>query len=420
MALFVSDHLEEARDALDAGLAEAQRRGSVPMFVQMSEFRAGVALRMGDLDVAEDHAQRAYELGGELGLKHWPMTYLLPILLERGRAEEALRVIATLPLGEPELRLWPGVMVLAHRGCAHVVRGDLRAGVADLLDADRRMAAGRCDLSVCIDWVATAAPALAALGREDEARALTARELAAARAFGAPRRYGVALSACGPLDPDPLGLERLREAVALLDGTPARLDHARALVNLGAGLRERGESAEARRVLARGMDIAHQGPGNRVHPMPISVAWCGDGAPRMEVAHVERSDSGLTAVGTQIGPVYELRYRLEPTRLHLEVVGQRSLEVDLADADFFDLGFSPLFNSLPVIRDKLLEAGPARSYEMRWIDVPSLAVSISEQRYEPLGNGQVRFSSADFTSDIRFDEAGFVLDYPGIGTRVLG
>ncbi|MFZ0378619.1 MAG: AAA family ATPase [Solirubrobacteraceae bacterium] len=257
MALFVSDHLEEARDALDAGLAEAQRRGSVPMFVQMSEFRAGVALRMGDLDVAEDHAQRAFELGGELGLKHWPMTYLLPILLERGRAEEALRVIATLPLGEPELRLWPGVMVLAHRGCAHVVRGDPRAGVADLLDADRRMAGGRCDLSVCIDWVATAAPALAALGREDEARALTARELAAARAFGAPRRYGVALSACGLVDPDPLGLERLREAVALLGGTPARLDHARALVNLGARLRERGESAEARTVLARGMDIAH-------------------------------------------------------------------------------------------------------------------------------------------------------------------
>ena len=132
---------------------------------------------------------------------------------------------------------------------------------------------------------------------------------------------------------------------------------------------------------------------------------------------MERSDSGLTAVGTQLGPVYELRYRLEPTRLYLEVVGQRSLEVDLVGADFFDLGFSPLFNSLPVIRDTLLEAGPARLYEMRWIDVPSLDVSMSEQRYEPLGNGQVRFSSDDFTSDIRFDEAGFVLEYPGIATR---
>jgi Putative glycolipid-binding len=154
--------------------------------------------------------------------------------------------------------------------------------------------------------------------------------------------------------------------------------------------------------------------------MPTSLAWCGDGAPRMEVARVERTDSVLTAVGTQLGSVYELRYRLEPTRLYLEVVGQRSLEVDLAGADFFDLGFSPLFNSLPVIRDNLLEAGPARLYEMRWVDVPSLDVSRSEQRYEPLGNGQVRFSSAGFTADIRFDEAGFVLDYPGIATRASG
>jgi uncharacterized protein len=84
------------------------------------------------------------------------------------------------------------------------------------------------------------------------------------------------------------------------------------------------------------------------------------------------------------------------------------------------MSWSPLFNSLPVIRDRLLGGGPARLYEMRWVDVPSLAVSSSEQRYEPLGSGRVRFSAGDFTADIRFDEAGFVLDYPGIATRVWG
>jgi uncharacterized protein len=138
----------------------------------------------------------------------------------------------------------------------------------------------------------------------------------------------------------------------------------------------------------------------------------------MEVAHVDLVGSDLTAVGTQLGPTYELRYRLEPSRLSLDVIGQRSLEVELADADFFDLGWSPLFNSLPVIRDKLLERGPPRLYEMCWVDVPSLAVSRSEQRYEPLGSGRVRFSAADFTADIRFDEEGFVLVYPGIAMRV--
>jgi hypothetical protein len=138
----------------------------------------------------------------------------------------------------------------------------------------------------------------------------------------------------------------------------------------------------------------------------------------MEVAHVKREGHTFTAVGTQLGATYELRYRLEPERLFLELVGQHSLEVGLGGADFFDLGWSPLFNSLPVIRDGLLDSGPARVYAMRWVDVPSLEVSNSEQRYEPLGDGLVRFTVGDFIADIQFDEAGFVSDYPGIATRV--
>lgn len=151
--------------------------------------------------------------------------------------------------------------------------------------------------------------------------------------------------------------------------------------------------------------------------MAVTLAWIGDGAPRMEVAHVERHGNEISAIGTQLGAVYELRYRLEPGRLALEVVGGRSVEVELEGADFFDLGWSPLFNSLPVLRDGLLEPGVPRDYVMRWVDVPSLDVSRSEQRYEPLGNGLVRFRAGPFTADIRFDDDGFVTRYPGIGTR---
>jgi hypothetical protein len=140
----------------------------------------------------------------------------------------------------------------------------------------------------------------------------------------------------------------------------------------------------------------------------------------MEVAHVERGPRDFTAIGTQLGTVYELRYRLEPTSLTIDLVGTRSLELKLGDADFFDLAWSPLFNSLPVIRDGLLQTGPPRDYVMRWVDVPSLQVTTSEQRYEPLGNGKVRFTSGEFSAEIRFDEAGFVLDYPGIATRAPG
>ena len=137
------------------------------------------------------------------------------------------------------------------------------------------------------------------------------------------------------------------------------------------------------------------------------LAWLGDGAPRMEVAHVAQIEPTFAASGTQLGVSYELRYRLGPETLHLELVGERTLMLGLDDADFFDLGWSPLFNSLPVIRDRLLDAGPARDYRMRWVEVPSLEVTISEQRYTPLGDGVVRFQAGDFASDIEFDAEGF-------------
>jgi uncharacterized protein len=151
--------------------------------------------------------------------------------------------------------------------------------------------------------------------------------------------------------------------------------------------------------------------------MTKTLAWMGDGAPRMEVAHVTQIEPTVAASGTQLGATYELRYLLGPEALHLALVGERTLELGLDGADFFDLGWSPLFNSLPVIRDRLLDPGPARDYRMRWVEVPSLQVTISEQRYTPLGDGVVRFQSGDFLSDIEFDAEGFVVSYPGIGAR---
>src|ERR1039458_7292145 len=109
--------------------------------------------------------------------------------------------------------------------------------------------------------------------------------------------------------------------------------------------------------------------------MPTDLAWLADSAPRMEVAHVEQTAPDFIASGTQLGVTYELRYRLEAGALHLELVGERTFDLGLDGADFFDLGWSPLFNSLPVIRDGLLEASPPRDYLMRWVEVPSLVLA---------------------------------------------
>jgi hypothetical protein len=151
-----------------------------------------------------------------------------------------------------------------------------------------------------------------------------------------------------------------------------------------------------------------------------TLVWRGLDIPLMEVARVETEDGELTAVGTQLGVAYELRYRLEPQRLHLELVGESELVLDvgLDGRDFFDLGYSPLFNSLPVRRDGLLADGPAREYVMRWVRVPELEASELRQRYEPLGGRVVRYSSDSFTAEIEFDDDGFVTRYPGLAERV--
>jgi hypothetical protein len=135
----------------------------------------------------------------------------------------------------------------------------------------------------------------------------------------------------------------------------------------------------------------------------------------MEIARV---DSLARAEGTQIGAAYEARWRLDADRLDVEVVGGGRRTVELGDADLFDLFASPFFNSLPVMRDGLLEHGPARDYVMRFVTVPELEVVLSEQRYEPRGGRVVRYSSGSFAADIVFDADGFVTSYEGFLERI--
>ena len=253
-----TDHFAEAAEAQEVGLAEARRRGSAPLFMHTSSVCSVTALRVGRLDQAEDHAQRAYELAREIRSEHFAAMFLIPVLAERNRLDEARALLDTLPLGEPELALWQGAGVLAERGRVRIASGELQDGVADMLEADRRMAAAGCDLTVLVDWAPTAMGALQRLGRAAEACALAQRELDAAVAFGAPRRRAMALSACGGLDPGPQGLAQLREAVALLEDSAAVLERARALVNLGAGLNRRNQPMAAREPLATGLDLAHR------------------------------------------------------------------------------------------------------------------------------------------------------------------
>jgi hypothetical protein len=160
-------------------------------------------------------------------------------------------------------------------------------------------------------------------------------------------------------------------------------------------------------------------------------AWQGPGI--FEVAFVDLGDDRLTARGTQLRAGYSLSYVLETSHMfvserlvaEVETVhgagkldlrrGTKPLKDDVLD---LDLQASPLFNSLPVLRDRLHEGGNAREYTMAFVKVPELSVERSAQRYVPLEHGVVRFRSGTFTADIEFDADGFVVRYPGLAERV--
>jgi hypothetical protein len=153
---------------------------------------------------------------------------------------------------------------------------------------------------------------------------------------------------------------------------------------------------------------------------------------RREVAWIEHGeDATLTARGRQwcTGPqAYALEYALETapgyvtTRLEVRVadgpeltlVRGRSPELEgLLDCD---LGFSPLTNAMPVLRDHPHQTGPAKEIDVAWVSVPDLTVHRDHQIYEPLGANRLRFASpeAGFERVIELTRDGFVRDYPGI------
>jgi DNA-binding NarL/FixJ family response regulator len=107
-----------------------------------------------------------------------------------------------------------------------------------------------------LPWRSAAALSLAELGRLGEARELAADELRRAQSFGAARAIGIALRAQALVGPGTERLERLSEAQVVLAASPARVELARVLVDLGASCRAVGKRTAARDPLLEGLALA--------------------------------------------------------------------------------------------------------------------------------------------------------------------
>jgi DNA-binding CsgD family transcriptional regulator len=136
--------------------------------------------------------------------------------------------------------------------------GRLEQALADFRRAGELAASIGGENPAYCAWRSQAALALHRSGQGEAAQELAREELELSRRWGAPRAIGFSLRALGLTEGGSIGQGLLREAVDVLADSPARLEHARALIDLGAALRRANSRSEARKHLREGVDLAHQ------------------------------------------------------------------------------------------------------------------------------------------------------------------
>jgi DNA-binding CsgD family transcriptional regulator len=254
--------LDDADSIFDQAVAQARRRGDIFNVAFMLMWRGKCQTDRGDLRAAVADLREAIDLCVAHGmLVAWPYNigFLAYALLEQGETDEAARVIdqggfpEQLPLDQLHL-----VWFRLYRGRLRIKTGSPERGVEELLRVGDTVRLVPCDNPSDVPWRSWAAEGLRLLDRNDDARALADEELALARRWGDPHGTGASLRVLGLVEGDEAGIGLLRDAVEVLAGSEARLEHARALVDLGAALRRANQRMEARERLQEGVDLARR------------------------------------------------------------------------------------------------------------------------------------------------------------------
>ena len=256
-ALAAADGLAAALRGADEILAQARERGAALTVVTVSSLRALIAVRRGDLVAAEADAQAAIALAPDLlGVEFLVLGVSAAVLagLERDETPEALRRLIDRAGIRYDTDFTPSSQLRYASGVLRATAGNHEAAIEELRGCDDPAFGG--ENPAMLAWRSAAALSLAELGRHDEARTLAADEVRRAQSFGAPRAIGIALRAHALVGPPAERPKGLAEALAVLEPSPARLEHARVLVDLGATFRAAGQRSAAREPLLEGLALA--------------------------------------------------------------------------------------------------------------------------------------------------------------------
>jgi len=232
-------------------MAEHARRTASPVAASLAaHWRATLRYLQGRVGDAAAAAQRVLDretLGWSLQTA-WSAAVLSLARLELDDLDGARAAIAIGDDADPALL--PYGFVLHARAEVALVAGDPQGALRDFTAGDHLRTHFSLSNPAVLAWRAGAARALVALGDRERATDLAGAELADARTNGTPHAIGTALRALASATArNDQRIVLLEEAVGVLAGSGAELQHVGALCDLGSALRRARRTSAARQPL---------------------------------------------------------------------------------------------------------------------------------------------------------------------------
>jgi DNA-binding CsgD family transcriptional regulator len=251
------DELARADELAERLLETSRSRGSVIGVVAGLCARTAVRTRRGDLVDAETDIRAFVDIAREHAMEFaipQALFWAADALIERPELADVAALANAVELDAGNARRFSGALMREIRGRLALAGSDLPTARTEFQAAADTYVALNVKVS---SW--RSALALAVAGDDQgEAVRLARSELANAERLGSRRLAGVALRTLGVLEGGHSGLNHLHEAVAALEGAEARLEHARALVELGAALRRANQRIIGREPLRAGLELAYR------------------------------------------------------------------------------------------------------------------------------------------------------------------
>jgi DNA-binding CsgD family transcriptional regulator len=257
-ALMNAEHFDAAVRHCTGAIEEAQRRGLVMQFCFASLYRARVSLLRGSLADAIADAQLSLDAIDSYGLEVGrpnTVAVLSQALLDRGDADEARKHVSAAGVGTT-MESYAQTGLFEVRARLRLADDDPAGALDELVELGRFLEALGIRNPALSSWRSLAALASLGLDRRDDALRYAHVNLDLARQWGSPRVLGESLVAAGLAEGGGEGRALLQEAVAVLEPSEARLEHARALVELGSALRRSNRRSDAREPLRLGRELA--------------------------------------------------------------------------------------------------------------------------------------------------------------------